>query len=128
MKSSRIAAAVLLTAMIVPASRASVGDRWPMLAFASDRSCELAITSSGRTMQISASGLIPGETLGFLLSNGDMKPIALTLRAGGDGRLQRYYFPFRLNSDGGTVKVRIEAARCTMTASAPWTRNVTVIP
>ncbi|MEQ1499299.1 MAG: hypothetical protein ABL914_11620 [Novosphingobium sp.] len=121
------AAAIALTAL-TSAAAAEVGDRWPLLAFASDDACDLAMTSSGRAMQIRARGLIPGETLRFTLTNGDMRPIQLALRAGNDGTLLRYYFPFRLNHDGGVVAVELEAARCSLRVSGPWTRNLQTIP
>lgn len=122
----RIAALALIA--ISAATSAEVGDRWPVLAFATDHDCQMAITSSGRAMQIRASGMIPGETLRFSVTNGDMKPIALTLRATSDGTLQRYYLPFRLNRDGGQVGFTLTAARCSLGASAPWTRNLATIP
>ena len=122
-----ISAALLLCALTASA-RAEVGDRWPLLAFASDDECQLAISSSGRAMQIRAAGLIPGETVRFTIINGDMKPIRQSLRAGDNGALLRYYLPFRLNRDGGMVDVSIDGARCTLGASAPWTRNLSTIP
>ncbi|MGB7655810.1 MAG: hypothetical protein WBL74_10055 [Novosphingobium sp.] len=121
-------AATLLLAALSAAARAEVGDRWPLLAFASDDDCQLAITSSGRAMQIRAAGLIPGETLRFTIANGDMKPIQQSLRASDNGALVRYYLPFRLNRDGGLVDVTVAGARCTLDASAPWTRNLATIP
>ncbi|WP_309622795.1 hypothetical protein [Novosphingobium sp.] len=120
-------AALLLLALTAEA-QADVGDRWPLLGFAGHSDCRLAIASSGRAMQIRATGLIPGETLRLVIANGDMKPIALSPRAGDDGALMRYYFPFRLNRDGGLVDVTVAGARCTLTASAPWTRNLATIP
>jgi hypothetical protein len=126
-RTRKIAAALLLTALSATA-RAEVGDRWPLLAFASDDECQLAISSSGRAVQIRAAGLIPGETLRFTIINGDMKPIRQSLRAGDNGALLRYYVPFRLNRDGGMVDVSIEGARCSLGASAPWTRNLYTIP
>lgn len=121
-----LAALLLLT--LAAGVRADVGDRWPLLGFASQSDCRLAIASSGRAMQIRAVGLIPGETLRLVIANGDMKPIALSPRASDDGKLLRYYFPFRLNRDAGLVDVTLAGARCTLTASAPWTRNLTTIP
>lgn len=122
------ASLIVLAALAAPAAQAEVGDRWPLLAFAADADCEMAITSSGRAMQIRAAGLIPGEAARIVIANGDMVPIRLTLRATSDGGLARYYFPFRLNQPGGTVAVSIAGARCALAASAPWTRNLTVIP
>ena len=121
-------AAALLLGMLSASVHAEVGDRWPLLAFASDDDCQLAISSSGRAMQIRAAGLIPGETLRFTIINGDMKPIRLSLRASNNGALLRYYLPFRLNRDGGMVDVTVAGARCTLGASAPWTRNLVTIP
>ena len=126
-RTQKIAAALLLAALSA-AAHAEVGDRWPLLAFASDDDCQLAISSSGRAMQIRAAGFIPSETLRFTIINGDMKPIRQSLRAGDNGALLRYYLPFRLNRDGGMVDISIEGARCTLGASAPWTRNLSTIP
>lgn len=123
---------LMLAALAAPAAvtkaGAEVGDRWPLLAFAKDADCQLSITSSGRAMQITAAGLIPGEAVRLGIANGDMVPIRLALRASNDGTLTRYYFPFRLNQPGGQVDVSIAAARCSVAASAPWTRNLAVIP
>lgn len=126
-RTHKIAAALILAAQ-TPAAGAEVGDRWPLLAFASDDDCQLAISSSGRAMQIRAFGLIPGETLRFTILNGDMKPIRQALRASDNGALIRYYLPFRLNRDDGLVDVTVEGARCRLGASAPWTRNLATIP
>lgn len=120
--------AALLLLALAAGARAEVGDRWPLLGFASQSDCRLAIASSGRAMQLRATGLIPGETLRLVIASGDMKPIALSPRASNDGTLKRYYFPFRLNRDGGLVDVTVAGARCTLTASAPWTRNLVTIP
>ena len=128
---ARPAAILLLLAALAapaPAAQAEVGDRWPLLAFAKDADCQLSITSSGRALQITAAGLIPGEAVRLGINNGDMVPIRLTVRASNDGMLTRYYFPFRLNQPGGQVDVSIAAARCSVAASAPWTRNLAVIP
>jgi hypothetical protein len=123
---SKTLALLLLTwPAIAPAE---VGDRWPLLGFASDGACRLAITSSGRAMQIRATGLIPGERTTLTIRNGDMKPIVLTPGVSSGGALLRYYFPFRLNRDGGSVEVGIAGARCALTTSAPWTRNLATIP
>ena len=120
-------AAVLLIAGAAQAS-ASLGDQWPLLGFARAGDCELAITSSGRAMQLRARGLIPGEALRLRLTNGDMVPIERDLHADAAGGAAQYYLPFRLNRDGGEVVVTIDASRCRLTAAAPWTRNLVTIP
>lgn len=106
---------------------AAVGDRWPLLGFARQGDCELAITSSGRALQLRARGLIPGEALQLRLTNGDMVPIDRRLHAGTDGTMLQYYLPFRFNRDGGIVAVTIDASRCQLTASAPWRRGLVTI-
>ena len=63
--------AALLLLALAAGVRADVGDRWPLLGFASQSDCRLAIASSGRAMQIRAVGLIPGETLRLVIANGD---------------------------------------------------------
>lgn len=105
-----------------------IGDRWPLLGFTRQGDCELAITSSGRALQLRARGLIPGEALRLRLTNGDMMPIERNLHASADGTVLQYYLPFRLNRDGGMVAVTIDGARCQLTATAPWTRGLVTIP
>ena len=107
---------------------ASVSDNWPLLGFARAGDCKLAITSSGRAMQWRASGLIPGEALRLRLTNGDMVPIERILYAKADGTAAQFYLPFRFNRDGGNVTVMIDASRCQLTATAPWTRGLVTIP
>ena len=123
-----LAAALTGTAHAAPVERLLIGDRWPLLAFAEDRGCELAITSSGKTMQVRAGGLIPGEAVRFQLTNGDMVPLEYTLYADERGDLVRYYVPFRFHRDGGEVEVDLSAARCNLAATAPWTRALSTIP
>lgn len=95
-----------------------------------DRSggCELSIASAGKAMLLRASGLIPGETYRFTLTNGDMKPVAFSAYADSQGGLIQYYVPFRFNRDGGTVRVSVAAARCSLAAQADWDRGVATIP
>ena len=120
-------AAALALCSGAPAS-AAVGDHWPLLGFTRQGDCELAITSSGRALQLRARGLIPGEALHLRLANGDMVPIERNLHASTDGTVLQYYLPFRLNRDGGVVVVTIDTSRCQLTATAPWTRGLVTIP
>ena len=106
---------------------ASIGDSWPLLAASRAGDCALTIASGGHAMQLRASGLIPGEAVRFVLTNGDMKPIAYTAYADNNGGLMRYYLPFRFSRDGGTVQVSIAAARCTVTSAAAWNRELATI-
>ncbi len=106
---------------------AEITDRWPLLAFDRPPDCELQLVSSGKIIEIRASGLIPGESLRFTLTNGDMKPIDWQVYADGSGRWKKLYIPFRFGHDGGTVTAGIAASRCTLSASAPWTRGVRTI-
>ncbi len=126
---TRLAAALTLLPLAASASaeRGSIGDSWPLLARDRAGACELTIASAGHAMQLRARGLIPGEALRFVLSNGDMKPIALTAFADNSGELMRYYLPFRFNRDGGTVQVSIAAARCNLTSAAEWNRDLHTI-
>ncbi len=109
------------------AASASLSDRWPLLAFDRVAGCELQLSGNGRIVEIRASGLIPGEALGFTLTNGDMTPISWQVYADGSGRWQKFYLPFRFNRDGGTVQASITAARCSLSAALPWTRGVRTI-
>lgn len=123
-----LAAALTGAVHAAPDDRALIGDKWPMLAFAEDRGCDMAITSSGKTMQFRAGGMIPGEAVRFQLTNGDMVPLDYSLYADQRGELVRYYVPFRFHRDGGEVSVNLSAARCSLAASAPWTRALSTIP
>lgn len=122
-----LAAALFFASLATPASGA-IGDSWPLLARDRADACELTIASAGHAMQLRASGLIPGEAVRFVLTNGDMKPIAYTALADNRGGLVRYYLPFRFNRAGGTVQVSIAAARCTLVGSAAWNRELITIP
>lgn len=122
-------AAFLLTATLATGTAgAGLGNSWPLVAFDQSEDCELAITGNGGSIQIKAKGLIPGETLGLTIRNGDMRPIVLSPRADDDGSLLRYYQPFRFGRDGGVVAVSLDGARCSLRASAPWSRGVRTIP
>lgn len=112
----------------VRAQAAPIGDNWPLLAADRAGDCGLAITSAGHAMQLRASGLIPGEAVRFVLTNGDMKPVAFTAYADNSGGLLRYYLPFRFGRDGGTVHISIFAARCNLTSAAAWDRALITIP
>ena len=103
--------------------RLQLSATWPLLDRAAGGDCALAITGNGRFMQVAASGLIPGEAVRLVLVNGNMTPVRVTAYADGAGRFQRYYIPFRFNRDGGTVGVTVSAARCNLSAAAPWTRG-----
>ena len=125
----RLAASLALAvqaALTTPASAALAGSKL----LGSDRSdgCELAITSAGKAMMLRASGLIPGEVYRFALTNGDMKPVVFTGFVDSRGGLIQYYIPFRLNRDGGTVRISIAAARCSLAAQADWDRGIITIP
>lgn len=121
--------ALTLTALIgfSATAHAAIQNGWPLLAFAQEQGCELEIAGNGRFLEIRALGLIPGESVRITVTNGDMTPIVRQLFANGSGNSKLLYIPFRFGQSGGTVGARIEASRCTMTASAPWTRAVRVI-
>ena len=124
--SSRLAALLACVAS-ASAPAATIGDSWPLLAANRAGDCALTIASAGHAMQLRASGLIPGEAVRFVLTNGDMKPIMYTAFADPDGGLMRYYLPFRFGRDGGTVQVSIAAARCTVSSAAAWNRELVTI-
>lgn len=124
-----LAATFACTVFAAPttAAGASIGDSWPLLVANRAGDCALTIASAGHAMQLRASGLIPGEALRFVLTNGDMKPIAYTAYADNNGGLMRYYLPFRFGRAGGTVQVSIAAARCTLSSAAAWNRELVTI-
>ena len=126
---TRLAAALTFMSLAASASadRTSIGDSWPLLARDRAGECELTIASAGHAMQLRARGLIPGEALRFVLTNGDMKRIAITTFADNSGGLMRYYLPFRFNREGGMVQVSIAAARCNLSSAAVWNRDLITI-
>ena len=122
---TQFAAILALAASAAPASALPSG---PLLDFDRTDGCELSIASAGKSMLLRASGLIPGEVYRFALTNGDMKPVVFSGYADSRGGLIQYYVPFRLNRDGGTVRVSLAAARCSLAAQADWDRGVVTIP
>lgn len=121
----RLAASLSLAVVAAPAS-ASL-ERSELLSYDRSDGCELSIASAGKAMMLNARGLIPGEVYRFALTNGDMKPIVFAGFADSRGVLIQYYIPFRLNRDGGTVRVSIAAARCSLAAQADWDRSIITI-
>lgn len=108
-------------------AQATIQNSWPLLAFAQEQGCEMEIAGNGRFLEIRALGLIPGEAIRITVTNGDMKPVTRDVFANGSGSSKLLYIPFRFGQPGGTVGARVEASRCTMAASVPWTRAVRVI-
>jgi hypothetical protein len=92
-----------------------------------DNGCALVAVDAGKAMVFRASGLVPGESYRFTLTNGDMVPVVFAGYANGDGSLIRYYVPFRFGQPGGVVEVSVAASNCSLTIAAPWTRGVPVI-
>ncbi len=126
---SYFAAAALSVALALPLSpaTAAIGNNWPLLSVGRAGGCELSIASAGHAMQLRAQGLIPGEAIRLVITNGDMKPISATAYANNRGALLQYYLPFRFGRSGGIVQVNIAAARCNLMSAAAWTREVPVI-
>ena len=120
----RIACATLAFAIAVGSAHAAeaVDAGWSEIARDRDGDCRLKVTSEGRFFRIAASGLGAGEPARFFLSNGDMKPIAWTVRADGDGEFARYYLPFRWHRDGDAVAISLESGRCELFAAFDWER------
>ncbi|MEY4952850.1 MAG: hypothetical protein RL299_1274 [Pseudomonadota bacterium] len=130
-----LAAALVLAGPVE--ARPPIAAKWPLLAFDRQGSCELTINSNGKFMWIAVSGLIPGTRASFALSNGRMTPIAWNVLADSSGSWSTPYVPMPWGQDGsaagsaanqGAVEVQIEAAGCELAASAPWSREVRVIP
>lgn len=124
------AAIVALTLLAASGSGASAGivSTWPLLAFDRQTDCELQIAGNGRFLELRAAGLVPGEALHLDIANSDMTPIAADVYADRHGGWSKLYIPFRFGADGGTVQVRLDASRCTLSASVPWQREVRTIP
>lgn len=121
---SLVASALALTA--TPAA-SRITDSWPLLGFARDGDCELTIVGNGKTMEIAATGLLPGERARFRLTNAAMKPLDWRVLANRDGSWSQLYIPFLWGEPGGTVAVTLEGSTCSLAASAPWQRGVRVI-
>ena len=121
-----ILALATLTCSTAPLAAANSGQA---VLIDADRShgCTLTLADAGTSLLIKASGLIPGESYRFTLTNGDMKPVDFSAYANGEGRLVQYYTPFRFGRPGGIVQVRLAAANCTMDVAAAWLRSVPVI-
>lgn len=93
----------------------------------------MTLRGNGKYMWIEVSGLIPGTRANFALSNEAMKPIAWNVLANSSGSWSTPYMPLLWNiadgaDGGGTVTIRLDAAGCELAASAPWKREVRVIP
>ena len=121
-------AAGLALAMAAGPIAATPDGTAPLLGLDRADGCELSIAGSGKAMLLRANGLIPGEAYRFTLTNGDMKPLAFSGYADSQGGLVQYYIPFRLNRDGGTVRVSVTAARCSLAAQADWDRGLVTLP
>lgn len=111
-----------------PVAARSITDAWPLLGYDRDGDCELAITGNGKTIQIEAAGLLPGERARFRLANADMKPIDWRVLANRNGDWLQVYIPFLWDNSGGTVSVVLEGSTCSLAASVPWERGIRVIP
>lgn len=132
-----IAAAAVLAASGAAQARPPVTANWPLLAFDRQGSCELILRGNGKFMWIEVSGLIPGTRASFALSNGSIKPIAWNVLADSSGSWSTPYLPLlwgegdgtvRSATNSGTVTARIDAGGCKLNASAPWKREIRVIP
>jgi hypothetical protein len=121
-----LAAAFALIA--APVAARAIWDSWPVLDAASDGDCELAIRGNGKTLLITATGLLPGERARFRLDNAGMKPIDWRVLANRNGSWSQYYVPFLWQRDGGTVSVALDGATCGLSTSTPWARDIRVIP
>jgi len=86
--------------------------------------CAAEVGTNGQFYVISVSGLSPGELAFLTITNGDMAPIARSVRASGDGEWREYYIPFRYNrGEGGTVAVTLASADCTVPLGFDWQRK-----
>ena len=127
-RSAKTLLAIALLSAGTGLSAAAITDAWPLMAFAREADCELTLHGNGRFVELRASGLIPGESLDFRLTNGTMKPLAARVYADGRGEWRKLYVPFRFGQDGGTVAVTLAGSRCRLSASLPWSRGVRTIP
>jgi hypothetical protein len=132
-----IALAAALAASGAAQARPPVTANWPLLGFDRQGSCELTLRGNGKFMWIEVSGLVPSTRASFALSNERMKPIAWNVLADSSGSWSTPYLPLlwgegdgtvRSATNGGTVTARIDAAGCELAASAPWKREIRVIP
>jgi hypothetical protein len=127
LKSAAVMALGFAALSAPPAASRSITDTWALLGFARDEACELTIRGNGKTMQIAATGLLPGERARFRLTNTAMKPVDWRVLANRDGSWSQYYVPFVWHQEGGVVAVSLEGSTCSIASSAPWRREVRVI-
>lgn len=134
-----MAATLLGCALVLPArvQASAITDTWPVLGRDRDGDCRLEIVGNGKFMVIHASGLGPGTSAHFGLTNATMKPIRWKVKANSRGSWQLIFLPLLYNNaDGtvrdyatsGTVSVALDAPRCAVSASADWKREIRVIP
>ena len=120
-----------------PPPRRMIEDSWPRLADNADGDCKLEIIGNGKFMRIRVKGLLPSEQAHFGLTNLSIKPIDWQIRGDARGEWSLIYLPMiwgngdgttRTEQSGGTVDVTVVSARCSLSATAPWVREIRVIP
>lgn len=132
MRQTVLVALSLTLSAAMPAAAASLYSDWPTLASVTDGECALEITGNGKIFRIAATGLGDNVRGRYQISNGDMVPIDWSIRTSGEGRVARYYMPFRWGRAGeriagGTVEVRMTTPACALRATFPWQRGIRVI-
>lgn len=119
---ARAAVGIALSIATAQSGFAATDSGWAEVARARDGGCALSVTGNGRYFRIAASGLEPGASGRFVLTNGDMPPLDWRVRADGSGDFARYYLPFRWHREGDTVAVAIDGGGCALSASFDWRR------
>jgi hypothetical protein len=123
-------------------ARPTLGDTWPVADIDREAGCALELRNNPIAIRMDASGLVPGERFRIVIRNGAMKPLEAAFTASADGTFREYYAPLRKTYAGqrrlgapltsgeesGRAEIEIDARSCTLNASAPWSRNIRVIP
>ena len=85
--------------------------------------CRAEVRGNGQFYRIAGTGLRPGEVVSFHLENADVRPVEYRLIANSDGAWRQFYVPFLWHREGGTVRVDLQSATCTLSLSFGWERR-----
>ena len=96
---------------------------WTQVDFAESGECRAEVRGNGQFYRIAGTGLRPGEVVSFPLENADVRPVEYRLIANSDGAWRQFYVPFLWHREGGTVRVDLQSATCTLSLSFGWERR-----
>ena len=96
---------------------------WAQVDYAESGECRAEVRGNGQFYRIAGAGLRPGEVVDFHLENADIKPVEYRVVANADGAWRQFYVPFLWHVDGGTVRVDLRSASCSLNLSFDWERR-----